>query len=314
MITENIRLGYACINMTLQKRKEKITCNRGMIKRTFLEKGINYASELALKNCKDLEPIIRWNNQKGIKVFRMTSCLFPWASEYKLSDLPDYEEICNVLKTTGDLAKSYDQRLSFHPGPFNILSSPKENVVKNSYIDLEVHGKIMDLMGMPRNHYSKINIHVGASYGNRESSLERFIKNFDGLSDAVKSRLTVENDDRENLYSVHDLYEGVYKKTGIPIVFDYHHHKFCNRQELSEQEALEMALSTWGDIRPCTHYSESKRNKEGHQVVENAHSDYIYDKIEDYGNKFDIVVEAKAKELALIKYYDDHLDIAGLAA
>lgn len=310
MITENIRLGYACINMTLQKRKEKITCNRGMIKRTFLKKGINYASELALKNCKDLEPIIRWNHQKGIKVFRMTSCLFPWASEYKLSELPDYEEICKALKTAGDLAKSYDQRLSFHPGPFNILSSPKEHVVRNSYIDLEVHGQIMDLMGMPRNHYAKINIHVGAAYGDRDASIERFVKNFNGLSEAVRSRLTVENDDRKNLYSTVDLYEGVYKKAGIPIVFDFHHHKFCNRQELSEQEALEMAMSTWGDIVPCTHYSESKRNKEGHEVVENAHSDYIYDKINDYGNKIDIVVEAKAKELALIKYCEDHLSNA----
>ena len=103
MITENIRLGYACINMTLQKTKEKITCNRGMIKRTFLKKGINYASELALKNCKDLEPIIRWNHQKGIKVFRMTSCLFPWASEYNLTDLPDY--VIELLNETDPLMR-----------------------------------------------------------------------------------------------------------------------------------------------------------------------------------------------------------------
>jgi len=307
MITENIRLGYACINTTLQKRKNKITNNRGMIKRTFLKKGINYASELALKNCLDLEPIIRWNHSKGVQVFRMTSCMFPWASEYNLEDLPDYEKITQALHTAGSLAKSFNQRLSFHPGPFNILSSPKEHVVRNSYTDLKVHGKIMDLLGMPRNNSAKINIHVGAAYGDRKGSLERFVKNFEGLPDSVKSRLTVENDDRGNLYSTVDLYEGVYKKIGIPIVFDFHHHKFCNRQNLAEKEALELAISTWGDQRPCTHYSESKKLKEGKDVVANAHSDYIYDKINDYGNIFDVVVEAKAKELALIKYCEDHL-------
>ena len=159
---------------------------------------------------------------------------------------------------------------------------------------------------MPRNHWAKINIHVGASYGNREKALQTWLKNFDGLSDAVKTRLTLENDDRANLYSTHDLYYGVYQQVGVPIVFDFHHHKFCNRQGQSEQEALEMALSTWGSVRGTCHYSESKRNKEGAKVVENAHSDYVYDKINDYGNEFDVVIEAKAKELALLKYREDY--------
>ena len=74
-----VRLGYACINMTMQKRKPgKVSCNRGMIKRTFLLKGIPYASQLALLNTLDLIKIIAWNNEQGIKVFRMTSCMFPW--------------------------------------------------------------------------------------------------------------------------------------------------------------------------------------------------------------------------------------------
>ena len=95
-----VRLGYACINMGLAERKpEKVSCNRGMIKRTFLAKGIRYASELALKNSMDLIKIIAWNNEQGVKVFRMTSCLFPWASEYELEDLPHWEQIqINAMK------------------------------------------------------------------------------------------------------------------------------------------------------------------------------------------------------------------------
>ena len=90
-----INLGYACINMELQK--QKICSNRGMIKRTFQSKGVAYASELALINVKALKKIIEWNNANGIKVYRMTSCLFPWFSEYDIFSLPDIPEIPSIL-------------------------------------------------------------------------------------------------------------------------------------------------------------------------------------------------------------------------
>ena len=304
-----IQLGYACINMELsnKKKNERITTNRSMIKRTFKAKGPEYASELAELNTRDLLPILVWNQRHNVKVFRMSSCLFPWASEYRLEELPDWEVISHNLKRAGDYAKENGIRLSFHPGPFNILSSNKEHVVANSIVDLSMHGKIMDTMGMPRSRYAKINIHIGASYGDRQSAMERFCKNFNLLNDSVKSRLTVENDDRASLFSTKDLYEGVYKRTGIPIVFDYHHHKFCDGG-LSEKDALALAVSTWGKTVPTCHYSESACLKEGKKKVLNAHSDYIYDKIDNYGHRLDIVIEAKAKEKALMKYREDWLN------
>tara|TARA_R110001606_G_scaffold390031_1_gene556697 strand:+ start:737 stop:1696 length:960 start_codon:yes stop_codon:yes gene_type:complete len=304
-----IQLGYVCINMELSERpkKQRITTNRGMIKRTFKAKGIAYASELAELNTRDILPILEWNQRHNIKVFRMSSCLFPWASEYMLEDLPQWEKIVLNLKRAGDYAKANGIRLSFHPGPFNILSSNKEHVVNNSIVDLSIHGKIMDVMGMPRSHYAKINIHIGASYGDRVSAIDRFCKNFERLNDSVRSRLTVENDDRANLFSTKDLYYGVYKKVGTPIVFDYHHHKFRS-SDLSEKDALELAVQTWGEIIPTCHYSESACLKEGKKKVLNAHSDYIYDKIENYGHRLDIVIEAKAKEKALMKYRKDWMN------
>ena len=111
-----------------------------------------------------------------------------------------------------------------------------------------------------------------------------------------------------SVLTLKDLYEGVYKRIGIPIVFDYHHHKFCTG-DLSEQEALELAISTWPDgITPATHYSESRRDEqEDPKIKPQAHSDYVYDKIETYGNEIDVMVEAKAKELAVEKYKELHL-------
>jgi len=294
-----IRLGYACINMHLQKT-QKVTTNRGMIKRTFKEKGIAYASELAEHNTRNLLPILMWNQKHDIKVFRMTSCLFPWASEYVLEDLPHWEQIQTNLKKVGAYAKHCGIRLSFHPGPFNILTSPKEDVVVNSIKDLEVHGKIMDVIGMPRDRWSKINIHIGATYGDKQSAIDRWCKNYERLPESVKTRITLENDDKASMYSTKDLYQ-VYERLGVPIVFDYHHHKFCTGDQ-SEKEALKLAASTWGDVRPCCHYSESKALNEGLDVKPQAHSDYILQEVQDYGLDIDVVFEAKAKEQAILKY------------
>lgn len=63
-------LGYACLNSTLQGEKPPVTTNRGAILRTFNEKGLVYISQLALQNCKDLLPIVQWNHEHSIRLFR----------------------------------------------------------------------------------------------------------------------------------------------------------------------------------------------------------------------------------------------------
>ena len=303
------RMGYACINMHLSKQKPRVYTGRSMIKRTFKSKGINYASELGLQNCKDLLEIIKWNHDNGFNFFRITSNLFPWCSEYDLKHMPDYEAICNVLSEAGQYAIDNDIRITCHPGPFNVLTSPHPHVVDNCIKDLTTHGEVFDLMNLSRTPYNKINIHIGGAYGDKISSMKRFCENFHRLPNSVKSRLTVENDDKASMYSVVDLYEGVYKVIGIPIVFDYHHHRFCTGG-LTEEDALEVAISTWNNITPVVHYSESRNiEQEDDKIKPQAHSDYVYDYIDTYNNRVDIMVEAKAKELAVLKYKEIHNDI-----
>ena len=182
------------------------------------------------------------------------------------------------------------------------MVSPNENVVENTFKDLIMHGDVFDFMGLSRTHYNKINIHCNGVYGDKQSAMDRFCKNFERLPDSVKSRLTVENDDKASMYSVKDLMY-IHGRIGIPIVFDYHHHKFCTG-DLSEQQALELAMSTWPDgIVPVVHYSESKAE---HQLDESirpqAHSDLINKLPDTYGNIVDIMVEAKHKELAIREF------------
>ena len=296
-----MRLGYACINMTLQQAGG-ITTNRSMRQKTYNERGLPYCSELALQNVKDLVNIIKWNNEMGIKQFRMSSDIFPWMSYYNLDELPDYEEISDYLYMAGDEA-SGKQRLTFHPGHFNVLVSPNPVVVNKTIKELNQHSEIMKIMGLSRTHYNKINIHIGGAYGDKQATLDRWIHNYYKLNFSTQERLTVENDDKASMYSVKELYEGIYKKCGVPIVFDFYHHKFCTGG-LTEQEALELALSTWPKgITPCTHYSESRRKEHLDESIRaQAHSDLIYNKIPTYGHEFDCVVEAKHKELAIVNY------------
>ena len=214
-----MNLGYACINMQLsypQKYggKEKgippITTNRSMIKRTFESKGLDYASELTKQNARDLNQIVQWNVINGYKFFRITSGLAPWKTEYDWDDLKDIVEIKGYLSSAGWVARKHNLRITTHPGPFNVLTSPHEHVVQNCIKDLTIHGDVMDMMSLSRTPFNKINIHIGGAYGDKPAAMKRFCENFNLLPESVKSRLTVENDDKASMYSVKELYHGVY--------------------------------------------------------------------------------------------------------
>ena len=286
-------LGYACINMSMGK---KVGTNRTMVKRTFQNKGLDYVSELALLNAKDIIKILEWNRMNGINFFRLSSSIVPWGDHLDLTQLKDYKEIKSELKKAGDFAKFHNMRLTSHPGPFVVLTSPTEQVVLNAIADLELHGKIFDMMGLSKTPFNKINIHCNGVYGDKKSAMDRFCKNFKRLSPSIRQRLTVENDDKATMYSVLDLMY-IHEKIGIPIVFDYHHHKFCTGG-LTEEEAMKLAASTWPDgITPVVHYSEAKEGSKPQ-----AHADYIKEIPQTYGVDVDIMVEAKAKELSILPF------------
>lgn len=291
-----MNLGYACINLTLAD--EGITTNRSMIKKTFGEKGIAYASELALSNVQALLKILEWNVANDIRVFRVTSELFPWASEYKFKDMPHFNEIKEVLEACGKVPV----RVSSHPGPFNKMGGSGATL-DNTIKDLEIHSEIFDLMNLPTSHEAKINIHVGGAYGDKAETLKRFAQNFGRLSKNLQSRLTVENDDKPGLYTVQELLP-LHETTGIPIVFDYFHHKLHPGTQ-TEEEAFHTAYKTWR-VKPTFHFSSSRKEKENPEAKKEAHSDWVHGEINAYGKDVDIMLETKMKELSLLKYRKDY--------
>lgn len=326
--------------------KQGIRTGRTMIQRKFEQGGMQLASDISMENAMDLLPILQWNEERGIRLFRIGSEIFPRWNHYKLEDLPDYEMICDIMFEAGEYAREHGHRLTTHPGPFNILGSPDPVVVENAIISLERHSQMFDMMGYEEATYDNlINIHIGATYGDKDKTVARWLRNWDRLSDRLKARLVVENDDKASMYSTRDLYERVYKQTGTPVTFDYWHHKF-NTGDLSEEEAFHMARETYEvhGVTQCTHYSESRRAeyqnklteaaahhgiefdelakwptfekmyKEFSKIREQAHSDYILELPNTYGvEDLDIEIEAKAKELTMCRagLYNEPQIIAG---
>jgi UV DNA damage endonuclease len=318
-------LGYACINNTLSG--EKVSVNNGMVRRTFEAKGLEYAGELAEKNLTSLLRVTEWNEQKGIKLYRLSSDMFPWMSEYEFDELPNYKNIAALLYQIGELIKRYGHTLESHPGPFTVLASDKPEVVRKSLKELEQHSQVFDLMQLPANQHFSVNIHVGSTRGNQKQlALDTWIENFRLLSHNTQKRVTLENDDKAAMYTIQDLYR-VHEATGIALVFDSLHYQ-CHQDGFGYEETFKLAYSTWQEgFIPLVHHSSSKKLYEDenpeHQdwkiniakqrkskaVITKAssmrdHADFLYEKFESFGLPVRIMVECKEKEICLLKYQE----------
>jgi UV DNA damage endonuclease len=283
-----------------KKKKDHITVNRGMVRKTFDAKGLPYVSELVIDNLKDTLKVLDYNLSVGIYIYRLSSDSFPWMSEYEFSDLPNFKLIQILMTQIGDKIKSNNIRVSYHPGPFNVLASENDSVVEKTIKELNKHAELMDLIGLDKSHYYPINIHINTTKPTCEEAAQRFVDRFPLLSESCKKRLTLENDDSPNQYSVKMLYDTVHTKIGIPIVFDQHHFNY-GLQDQTMEEALKLAHSTWSGVRPLTHMS-SPKTLEDNSGKQTAHADYIYEEIKTFGLDFDTEIEAKAKDLAVIRY------------
>jgi UV DNA damage endonuclease len=254
-----------------------------------------------INNAIGLFNIIKRVNQEGIKLFRVSSNLFPLYDSVADS-LRNCQTVKNILKETGKYAMQNNMRLTSHPDQFVVLSSNKQDVINTSFRLLDYHAWIFDQMELPITPYYAINIHGGAK-GNSSILIDSIKK----LSPSTKNRLTLENDERS--YSVTDLYQ-VYQETGVPICWDSHHHTF-NDANLSLDEGLALAKKTWGDVKPITHLSNTDPSLlNGSFTERRKHSDYVH-YIPDCqlnGNnngEIDVEFEFKMKNLAIFKAVKD---------
>lgn len=282
-------LGLVCITTSDAVRFRTVTRKRLLqLAETEQEKVLR---ELYADNLKRLDKAIDFCCANNIKLYRMTSALFPFAD----TDLGEtvLHSMSEELRRIGDRAISLNIRLVLHPDQFVVLSSDKPDVVKNSIKILTTHALIMDKLGQPRSPWALMNIHGGK--GDRSLQLKSVIRD---LPESIRSRLTFEND--EYAYSSSELLE-VCLDTGVAMVFDAHHHVIHEHLESyddpSVAEMLAAASTTWRVPEwQLVHISNGKEF-----FADPRHSDLIVDMPNCYYDAPWIEVEAKFKELAIDK-------------
>ncbi len=287
----NLAIGYAClvigdINTSLSRCRLKNAADSNL-------------RAIALANLLALEAMIDYNIKQGISLFRISSDIIPFASHPEI-EFDWQNEFRELLDRMGSKIKSAGIRVSMHPGQYTVLNSPHTRVVENAAADLQYHAEFLDALSAGWE--SKIILHVGGVYGDKNKAAASFIENFNRLPEPIQSRLVIENDDKN--YSAEDVME-ISQVTGIPMVFDNLHHLLNpSSNQLSQYKWIELCRATWkaADGKPKIHYSQEKDGG-----IRGAHSNTInarrfvdfYNGLPD--KNIDIMLEVKDKNLSAIK-------------
>ena len=273
--------------------------------------------------------IFHYLHKVDIHMYRMSSDFVPYLTH---PDMPQFhnqlEEASDELADLGALARDYDIRLSLHPSQYILLNALDDDVARKSIADLNAQASLLDALGCGPE--GVVVTHVGGVYGDRAESIARFIRRYPELPEATRRRLVVENDDVS--YPITDVLQ-IHAETGCPVVFDNLHHFCLNPEGMPMREALGAALKTWPDgVTPKIHYSspstsfdpiieKTKGNTGRERTVTKlrapktkAHADFI-DPLEFVlfwqavgaaeARPFDVMLEAKAKDVALLRLRRD---------
>ena len=303
-----MRYGLCCISLKL---KEQGFCHQTMTYKRFStlprEQALDTLGDRILNNLQTTNETIKYCSKHNF-AYRVSSDIFPLITfdeaNVTLEDLPNHDKIQDEFDNIAQTIIDTNVRVSCHPSEFNSLSSLTPRVIEKTIIELNFYSSFFDRIGLPANTNSPMNLHVHNNNGTREEISLRFYENFKKLDENCQARLTIENDDKLNCWSVRELVDIFHPITRIPICFDYLHHK-CHANNLTEREAINMCWDTW-QTKPLFHYSESAVGNNPRK-----HADYSQNTFDTYGLEFDIDMELKAKDYAI----QNHIEITkGVAA
>ena len=303
-----IQLGLCCLNTILRAQKPPVFASRKMIIRSVEEQGIDALKDKVLQNLRDVVTMMDWNEQHGIKVFRLSSELFPHMSNPKVENYT-YDFARDILHEIGERSNRYNQRLTFHPGQYNVVGSPKAEAFEQTCSDLKYHADVLDFIsegGGGKN--AVMVVHGGGIYGDKEATIKRWCEQYQMLPENVRKYLVLEN--CEKCFSVEDCLR-VSEQVNIPVVFDTHH--FACYSQLHPKESFQEAdeyipriLETWRKrgIKPKFHVSEQGSGRVGHHsdFIETI-PDYLMEIPDKYDVEIDIMIEAKMKEQSIFHLY-----------
>ena len=294
-----VRLGFVANALRLADCSPSKTITlRNINKITERKDQISRLISISRENLVNTLRILKANYYDGIRVYRFTSRLIPLCTHPQFRDWDYRQDLKYEFQEIGAFVKNHGMRVSLHPDHFTLLNSPKPEVHESSLLDLTYHLNVIEAMELDES--AQMVIHVGGKYEDKTPSLQRFKKNFRALPPAIKSRLVLENDDR--CFTAMDVL-GLAREISVPMVLDIHHHRILNNGE-KLPEFLPDIFLLWGDKRPKFHISSPKSEREPR-----SHADFIdintatsfLDLAKDFQRDLDLMIEAKQKDLALIK-------------
>lgn len=286
-----INLGYACLALGVKETQMK-SC----IMRTATDERLR---EIIGHNLDVLMGLVKYNQESQIRLFRISSDLIPFGSS-PVNLLQWQEEFAESFEQIGKAIKDAGLRVSMHPGQYTVMNSTDEDVVKRAIADLDYHAQILHLL--KTDHTSKIILHVGGAYGDKAAAIERFCRNWERLSDDVRGRVVLENDER--FYNVSEVLQ-LALRLGIPVVFDTLHHAI-NPPEAHRRPVdwILQCAKTWkpSDGRQKIHYSQQNPEaKPGAHAKTISAEEFLqfYETVDHL--ELDIMLEVKDKNLSAIK-------------
>ena len=280
-----MKIGYPCINTSIQRHHSS----------TF--RLASYSEMRLIQTIRDnlahLEKILKFNVENRLLFFRISSDLVPFAS-HPICKFNWIDHFKSEFKHLGEYIKANNIRISMHPDQFVILNSSNEKVTNNSINELKYHCNILDAMDLDQT--AKVQIHVGGVYGDKPRAIKKFIECYSTLTEAIKKRIAIENDD--HLFNLKDCLE-IHQQTGIPIIFDIFHHECFNYSKESIIQAIKKASLTWKvkDGLPMLDYSsQSKGERKGKHATTLDPLLFCKFIMETQRLDFDLMLEIKDKE------------------
>ena len=284
-----MKIGYACLTLGVFNTNFR-TC-------TLKTATPEHLLTLIKHNLDTLDRVIDYNINMGITHFRISSDMIPFGSS-PVNTLSWDEIFKEEFHLIAEKLKATNTRVSMHPGQYTVLNSPNEDVVKRAVEDLAYHARFLTALETEKS--SKIILHIGGVYGDKEAAIVRFEKNYHLLSQAIKNRLVIENDDKS--YHIGDVL-AIGLRNHIPVVYDNLHNKvlpFDNSKD--DHYFITLANKTWTteDGTQKIHYSQGaklKRAGSHSKTIDLEVLDAFINSIPDV----DIMLEVKDKNLSAVK-------------
>lgn len=305
-----IRFGYVANALGLWDASPSKTVTFARYSTLPKDERMEKLKSITAQNLHHTKRILHYNIAHEIELYRFSSSLVPLSTHPEV--MWDFiTPFKNEWEELGSLVQQYKLRVSFHPNQFTLFTSPREEVTINAVKDMQYHFKMLNAMNALDS--GLINIHIGGAYGDKYKSLTRFHQNLKKLPEEIKRHMTLENDDK-----TYDIRETLItcEKENIPMILDYHHYK-ANNGESDLPLYLPRIFNTWNTFNmvPKVHISSPKSDQAYRSHADFVSLDFILPFLKmakELNQDFDIMIEAKQKNLAMQRLVDEIAAIRGV--